>query len=165
MNWHFIILFMARHKLNLNWVCSKMKTTEEVFYPLLFFTRLFGIHPFPQERTFVRYLSQAYSAAMLSAAGVVVTFIARDIHMPNSSIVDYENLVMKLCALIFSVLILLTIVAVFFCNLFRAGHFMSLFTDLDFVADELRCEKIYVYELQKVMTASKIMYVYNEHVI
>jgi RecA-family ATPase len=136
-----------------------MKTTEQVFYPVIFFSRLVGMHPFPHRRKVWHYLSQAYSAAMLTAAGIVVVAIARDIHSPSSSIVEYENVVMKLCALIFSVLILLTIVAVLLGNFFRAGQFQSLLTDLDLVANNLDCKEIYFRKIQKTMVQVEIMYV------
>jgi hypothetical protein len=134
-----------------------MKTTEQVFYPVIFFTRLIGMHPFPHRRNVWHYLSQAYSSVMLTAAGIVVLAIARDIHSPSSSIVEYENVVMKLCAL--SVLILLTIVAVLLGNIFRVGQFQSILKDLDLVADKLNCKEIYFQKLRKTMKQVKITYV------
>jgi hypothetical protein len=137
---------------------AKMKTTEQVFYPVIFFSRLVGMHPFPHRRKVWHYLSQAYSAAMLTAAGIAVLAIARDIHSPSSSlIVEYENVVMKLCALIFSVLMLLTIVAVLLGNFFRAGQFQSLLKDLDLVANHLDCKEIYFQKLHKTMVQVKIV--------
>jgi len=126
---------------------TEMSSTKKILHPVIFLTHLLGIHPFVFGSKTVRIVSQLYSFAMLSTMGAVTVWIIRDTLQANSSIVEYRNLVMELCALIFSILTLLIIFAVLYCNIFQVEHFNSLLSQLDSVVKILNCEKNYIQEL------------------